>query len=162
MNPNLLSPENLRFILPLAVGLGVGVIILLFFRSRKKSAELVPPTSSANMRSSQWVAQTQSLSNRRNSTRRDGAPVKVVVSSPAFKNGTNTGYVLDRSTGGLRIALQAGMAPGSTVQIRAHHAPESTPWVTAIVRNCHDTGEHYELGCEFDKTPPWNVLLLFG
>jgi len=120
------------------------------------------PQSNGNARSSQWIAQTQSLSNRRNSLRREGAPVKVVLSSPSFKSGTNSGYVLDRSTGGLRIALQAGMAPGSTVQVRAKHAPENTPWVTVIVRNCKDTGEHYELGCEFDKTPPWNVLLLFG
>ena len=85
-----------------------------------------------------------------------------MAASPAFKNGTNSGYVLDRSTGGLRVALQAGMAPGGSMQIRASHAPETTPWVTVIVRNCVDTGEHFEMGCEFDKTPPWNVLLLFG
>ena len=85
-----------------------------------------------------------------------------MATSPAFKNGTNPGYVLDRSTGGLKLALEAGMAPGSSMQIRANHAPETTPWVTVIVRNCTDTGEHFEMGCEFDKTPPWNVLLLFG
>jgi hypothetical protein len=30
------------------------------------------------------------------------------------------------------------------------------------VRNCRDAGQHFELGCEFERTPPWNVLLLFG
>ena len=80
--------------------------------------------------------------------------MKILATSPAFQNGTNPGYVLDRSTSGLRLALEAGMAPGSSMQIRAAHAPETTPWVTVIVRNCKDTGEHFELGCEFEKTPP--------
>jgi hypothetical protein len=162
MNPNLLTPQNLQFILPGAVGVGVGLLILFFLSRGRRPMPVPSAKSSSSVRSSQWVAQTQSLSERRTSVRREGAPVKIVLSSPAFKTGTNNGYVLDRSTGGLRIALEAGMAPGSTVQIRAHHAPENTPWVTVIVRSCKNTGEHYELGCEFDKTPPWNVLLLFG
>ncbi len=31
-----------------------------------------------------------------------------------------------------------------------------------VVRSCRKNGEFYEIGCEFEKTPPWNVLLLFG
>lgn len=160
MNPYLPSPENLQIILTV-VGLAVGVVILLFFRSRKKSLELVIPRT-GNMRSSQWAVHTQSLSDRRTSTRRDGDPVKVLVSSPALKDGVNSGYVLDRSTGGLRIALKYGMELGSTLQIRANHAPDETPWITVLVRSCKNTGSYHVLGCEFDKTPPWNVLLLFG
>ena len=35
-------------------------------------------------------------------------------------------------------------------------------FVTVIVRSCRKNGDHYDAGCEFEKTPPWNVLLLFG
>jgi hypothetical protein len=86
----------------------------------------------------------------------------VLVTSPAFKGEVSTGYVLDRSTGGLRLALTTAVASGMTLQVRADNAPDNTPWVTVLVRNCRNAGQHYELGCEFDKTPPWNVLLLFG
>ena len=86
----------------------------------------------------------------------------MLVTSPALKNEVASGYVLDRSTGGLRLALTVAVASGITLQVRADNAPDNTPWVTVLVRNCRHAGQHYELGCEFDKTPPWNVLLLFG
>lgn len=113
-------------------------------------------------RSSEWDLPQSSYSERRGSARREGAPVKVVLSSPTFKNGVTNGYVIDRSKGGLRIALQTGFAPGGSIMVRATNAPDTIPWVTVIVRSCQLNGKHYELGCEFDKTPPWNVLLLFG
>ena len=163
MMQKLFSPENMPFSLPVLVALAVILVAFLLFRGkRKKSRMPVLVLAKAVSKSSSWVTELPSLSDRRTSLRREGAPVKILVTSPAFEDGTNAGYVLDRSTGGLKLALQAGMAPGSSMQIRASHAPETTPWVTVIVRNCTDTGEHYEMGCEFEKTPPWNVLLLFG
>ena len=66
------------------------------------------------------------------------------------------------STGGLKIISQAAVAPGSTLQVRAVDAPDTIGFVTLIVRSCRKNDEHYEIGCEFEKTPPWNVLLLFG
>lgn len=104
----------------------------------------------------------ESHANRRSSVRREGSPVKVLLSSPAFEKGTETGYVVDRSTGGVRVVMTSQMVAGTTMQIRAQNAPESTPWVTVIVRNCKHNGQHFEVGCEFERTPPWNVLLLFG
>jgi len=160
MIAKLFSPDNMPFSLPVLVALAVILLVFLLFRGQRRRS-IVPTMAKGGSRSS-WVSETPSLSDRRTSIRREGTPVKIMATSPAFKNGTNPGYILDRSTGGLKLALEAGMAPGSSMQIRANHAPETTPWVTAIVRNCTDTGEHFEMGCEFEKTPPWNVLLLFG
>ena len=161
MLQKLFSPESLPISLPILVALAVILVIFLLFRGQRKKTE-VPALAKSGRKASPWMTEEQSLSDRRTSLRREGTPVKISATSPAFKNGTNSGYVLDRSTGGLKLALQAGMAPGSSMQLRAEHAPEATPWVTVIVRNCTDTGEHFEMGCEFEKTPPWNVLLLFG
>lgn len=146
--------------LPLAVGAGVGVVVLLLLavRSRRPATDDAPATTGSD----QWRAAEMSYSDRRTSVRRDGAPIKVVVSSPAFQSGQDCGYVLDRSTGGLRIALGTAVAAGTSLMVRATHAPDSAPWVTVMVRSCKLTGQHHELGCEFEKTPPWNVLLLFG
>ena len=158
----LFPPEFQPYLLPTAVGLGVGLILILLFSVRGRKPR-TPATPAAGMRSSQWTAPMSSVANRRTSTRREGGnPVKVVLASPAFKSGTLTGYVLDRSTGGMRVACGTGMPVGTSVQVRAAHAPDETPWVTIIVRSCKANGKVYEMGCEFDKTPPWNVLLLFG
>jgi hypothetical protein len=85
-----------------------------------------------------------------------------MLSSPTFRNGVNDGFVVDRSTGGLRILMQAVIAPGTTLQVKAVNAPDTIGFVTVIVRSCRKNGDHFEVGCEFEKTPPWNVLLLFG
>lgn len=161
MISKLFSPENMPFSLPLLVALAVILAVFLLFRGKRKNSG-PPNLTKKTSKSSSWMTQQDALSDRRTSVRREGTPIKILVTSPAFENGTNPGYVLDRSMGGLKLALQSGMTPGSSMQIRANHAPETTPWVTVIVRSCVDTGEHYEMGCEFEKTPPWNVLLLFG
>jgi len=151
--------QNYLVYAPIAVGAGVGIIVLVVLSTRKRSTGFNPPVPAP---SATGVEDENSFSNRRNNHRREGKPVKIQVSSPAFRNKTDCGYVLDRSTSGLRIALPGAVTPGSTMQVRAENAPDTVPWVTVVVRNCRNAGRHFELGCEFDQTPPWNVLLLFG
>jgi hypothetical protein len=86
----------------------------------------------------------------------------VLLLSPSFRNSLDSGFVLDRSTGGLRILTQTSMAAGSSLQVKAANAPDTIGFVTVIVRSCRKNGNHFEIGCEFVRTPPWNVLLLFG
>jgi hypothetical protein len=158
--------------LPFVVGGAVAVLVLtvLFFlnRNRRASAldleKLALNSTSAltEEKALHWAPPEQSYGDRREAVRRDGPPVRVLVASPNFRNGVNDGFVLDRSTGGLRLAMSSGMAPGSTMQVRAANAPDTIGFVTIIVRSCRKNGDFFELGCEFEKTPPWNVLLLFG
>jgi hypothetical protein len=157
---------------PVAIGGAVAVLVLLGLLVRYRlrrglDAELLatslPNAATANdEKALSWAPPEQSYADRRGAVRREGAPVRVVLSSPSFRNGVNDGYVVDRSTGGLRIVMQAMIAPGSTLQVRAVNAPDTVGFVTVIVRSCRKNGDHNEVGCEFEKTPPWNVLLLFG
>jgi hypothetical protein len=160
MMPPLLFAMNLSLYIPIAVGVLVclAVVGFLTFRRRDRSFPAPPPVATTK----DWETSDSSFADRRSNLRREGPAVKILVTSPSFKNTVEGGYVLDRSTGGMRIALNMAMTPGSTMQVRANNAPDSTPWVTIIVRNCRNAGQHYELGVEFDQTPPWNVLLLFG
>jgi hypothetical protein len=159
--------------LPVATGGVVAVLVLtalavMGLRRRKPtgldaSALPVPAASPPlDEKALNWAPPEQSYADRRGSSRREGAPVRVLLSSATFRNGVTDGFVLDRSTGGLRIAMPTAIAPGSTMQVRAVNAPDTIGFVTVIIRSCRKNGDFYEIGCEFDKTPPWNVLLLFG
>jgi hypothetical protein len=159
--------------LPVAVGGGVAVLVLTFLalnsllRRRKPEPFTLPEAAGANGKpptenALNWAPPEQSYADRRGAVRRDGPPVRVVLSSPTFRNGVTDGFVTDRSTGGLRIAMQTAVAPGSSLQVRAVNAPDTVGFVTVIIRSCRKNGDHFEVGCEFEKTPPWNVLLLFG
>lgn len=157
--------------LPVAVGGGVALVVLLVLalgsvlRRRPpldadRVARAAGPVSADA--ASNWDPAVQSYADRRGAVRREGQPVRVVLAAGAFRNGACDGYVIDRSTGGLKIAAPTAVAPGTTMQVRAVGAPEGVEFVTVIVRSCRKTDEHFEIGCEFEKTPPWSVLLLFG
>lgn len=159
--------------LPFAVGGVVAVSVLLFlglnaaFRRRALDPEkLATAGANANALTGEkalsWEPAGQSYADRRGAVRREGQPVRVMLASNTFRSGACDGYVIDRSTGGLKIASPAAVAPGSTLQVRAADAPDTIGFVTLLVRSCRNSDGHFELGCEFEKTPPWNVLLLFG
>jgi PilZ domain len=152
---DLFAFEVVRVVLPSLILLATVLMVVLLVINKRRAMK--PPK---HKKQPGDLADTSS--DRRNSLRRDGPPVEVTVQSAAFKGGSAGGYVLDRSTGGLKLALSAGLTAGSTLQVKAKHAPDTTPWVTVLVRSCRENTDHYELGCEFEKTPPWNVLLLFG
>jgi hypothetical protein len=164
--------------LPITVGGAVAFAVLVFLalnamlsRRRPEPTPLSPARLAAAAAKSgapptekalNWDPPEQSYADRRGAVRREGQPVRVVLGSPTFRNGVCDGYVLDRSTGGLRIAVQTAIAPGTPVQVRAADAPDTVEFVTIIIRSCRKNDDYYELGCEFEKTPPWNILLLFG
>ncbi len=157
MNFSTLLSDSLPYLLPALIVLATALMVTLLVVSRRNKGLRLPKIKSSEA----GLAVGGTSSNRRNSLRRDGT-VEVVVQSPAFTGGEAPAYVVDRSTGGLRLALATGLAAGIALQVRAKHAPDTTPWVTVLVRSCRPTEDHFELGCEFEKTPPWNVLLLFG
>jgi hypothetical protein len=147
---------------PYAVGSAVGgVVLLLMLRKKSQRKDSLNPDDLLKAADSTEIGD-EGFSDRRGAVRREGAPTRVIVSSPAFKAKLESGWVLDRSTGGLRLALNRAVPPGSGLQVRAENAPDTIPWVNVLVRSCKNTGEHYEVGCAFETTPPWNVLLLFG
>lgn len=157
--------------LPIAVGGFVAFLVLTFLcvntalrRRNLDPNKLATANASAvtGEKALSWEPVGQSYADRRGAVRREGQPVRVALAATTFRNGVADGYVIDRSTGGLKVAIQVAVAPGTTMQIRAVDAPDTVGFVTLLVRSCRKTDDHYELGCEFEKTPPWNVLLLFG
>jgi hypothetical protein len=98
---------------------------------------------------------------RRAAVRRSGNVVEV-----SLWDGSNTpqirGLIQDRSTGGLRLLVDEPIEPGAVLKVRPRLAPITTPWTTVIIRDCQFDGGMWELRVQFQQTPPYNVLLLFG
>ncbi|HEY2783393.1 MAG TPA: PilZ domain-containing protein [Fimbriiglobus sp.] len=163
--PFALSWTNFEIYLPVLVGGVVAIVVLTVafvrWKNRVRSEPHRPPVP-VRPEEDAWDHLEKSYADQRTSVRRDGRPVPVKLTSPTFRNGMKAGYVVDRSTGGLRIMTESVLAPGSSLQVKADNAPADTAWVTVVVRSCKPGSHGYELGCEFEITPPWNVLLLFG
>jgi len=99
---------------------------------------------------------------RRSALRRAGNVVPILVSDAEARSTPTNGWVIDRSTGGLKLVVGESVVPGTILSVRTSNAPQTIPWVQLEVKNCRQTGKEYELGCQFVRTPPWSVLLLFG
>ena len=103
-----------------------------------------------------------SVTERRSTTRRKGNPVEVLITDAEAEAEPWRGWVVDRSMGGLCLLLHDEVASGSTLGIKPRSAPPATPWVQLEVRSCKKERAGYQVGCQFVRTPPWAVLLLFG
>ncbi len=98
--------------------------------------------------------------------RRQGNPVEVHVAFPVDqKKEPQFGSVLDRSMGGMRLAMFHEVEVGTVVSVRPIHVDDIVPWVELEIRSCRLSEEmpgRYEVGCQYVKSPPYSIQLLFG
>jgi hypothetical protein len=99
---------------------------------------------------------------KRNSLRRDGNPTKIHVALPGDTSNPVSGYVLDRSLGGLRMSLDKEFDPGMVLTVRPAAALEMTPWYDVEVLRCQNIEQTWHLSCRFLHSPPYSILMLFG
>jgi PilZ domain len=103
-----------------------------------------------------------SASEKRVALRRTGQPTRVTIYTDAEEDKRYEAWVVDRSVGGLCLVVQHPFPEGTILNVRANHAPPQVPYVKVEVKRSQSSGDGYELGCQFLKTPTWNILLLFG
>ncbi len=121
-----------------------------------------PPKQEPRNAADVWLPTATKPNERRRTLRRGGVPTAIHMVDPQDPKKILEGFVLDRSSGGLRIAVEKPYPTGSAVQIRPTNAHAQSPWVTVIVRNCKETGDYFEIGCQFQEKLPWHILLMFG
>lgn len=154
----------------LVLALGSGAVVLILFAILRRTPRRAPVVSTNNNGSanimpydgSGWLPPTPRSDERRRSTRRGGLPSSILLVEPKNRKRSMEGFVLDRSNGGLRVALEKPYPIGLNLEVRPINAPEETPWIPVIVRNCREVGDYFEVGCQFDQELPWHLLLMFG
>jgi hypothetical protein len=150
------------------LALAAFLAVLLFFvvMGRRKSIHMQAMSGSnseAGMTpATNWNNTFKRLDEKRRSVRRGGVPTPLWVMDPLQPKRPVDAYVLDRSSGGVRIAIQKPLSVGVNMQVRPQNATQDTPWIPVMIRSCKEVGDYYEIGCQFDKELPWNLLLLFG
>jgi hypothetical protein len=151
----------------LAVGCGLLVVLTFLFLGRRGRMQfpgpMVMPNSPAG--SPDWDSSPSPRNDeRRRSIRRGGLPTPILVLDPKAgrKSKATEAYVLDRSTGGLRLALENPVNVGSTLLAKPGNAPDGFEWVKVVVRNCREVGDYFEVGCQFETELELNRLLMFG
>jgi hypothetical protein len=98
-------------------------------------------------------------------SRRQGNPVQVHVAAEGAKEEPGVASVLDRSVGGIRLATFHEVQAGTVLSIRPINADAMVPWVEVEVRSCTVSKEmpgQFEVGCQYVKSPPYSIQLLFG
>jgi hypothetical protein len=142
----------------IAIGIGGMVLGIIFLVSRLTRSRWSPPTTAAT----DSLAQATSLE-QRSAHRRRGNPVGVYLTDADGHGEPIRAVVVNRSTGGLGLEIDRPLDVGLVVSVRVISAPVTVPWVQVQVRNCRQIEDFaWEVGCQFMKTPPWSVMLLFG
>ena len=99
---------------------------------------------------------------RRQSFRRKGSTVTVLIAEQHQTGGTKQGWVLDRSVGGLGLFSEKPKEVGTLLRVRPENGPTTTPFIEVEVKSCTPFEDGWKLNCAFVQTPPYSVLLLFG
>jgi len=157
---------HLEYWAPLASGVLAALLVLIVARliyRRRRLIHFSPPASPRGRASPEADPFIHgSAMERRKALRRGGNPVSVLLTEAEQKGKPLDGWVVDRSTGGLCLSVPNAIEPGTILGVRTSDAPQSVPWVQLEVKNCREADIGWELGCQFVRTPPWSVLLLFG
>jgi hypothetical protein len=99
---------------------------------------------------------------KRTALRRGGDPVPVQITANPDGSAPSEAMVLDRSRGGMLLAVSEETPRGAIRYVLPPHAPADLEWVGLEVRHCRFRDGKWLLGCKFTKELTWNVLLMFG
>ena len=158
-----------------APAIGVCVCGLIFFISLRLSRKPppVPPTPlqilieelAADSKTKQIPEGIPegTLLGRRQAERRTDNCITVQISDFEARAEPFTGYVLDRSSGGLGLAVSELVEVGDVLSVRAVMPGANPPWVQVRVIYRNPLGATFaRVGCQFVTPPSWSVLLFFG
>ncbi|MBI3412100.1 MAG: hypothetical protein HY040_27530 [Planctomycetes bacterium] len=149
----------LEYWAPLFIGMvvGAGAIMLGRLMSTRRASARTP----ADLSSVNDLVQCRPPEQRQ-TLRRDGNPTEVYLAPPGYKDRPSRGWIVDRSLGGIGLMVNDEVKIGTVLSILPVKAPEMTHWVDIEVKSCRPTSEGWEIGCQFVKTPPFSILLMFG
>jgi hypothetical protein len=156
------------------------LLILLEQRNRERANAGLPPQQPTEAELDQMLAKLPAVkvtqpvelpedrefkvkggAEQRAGRRRWGNPTEVRLITELSEEPIH-GIVLNRSTGGLGIYVDAEIPAGTLVTIRAVEAPSHVRSVFAEVRHCRKVANGFAVGCKFRTEISWGIRVWFG
>lgn len=154
-----MTSPPMELVLPIVAGLGVCGLLFTIAKICNWPGDKSPECADGEPLA---ALVTQKPQHERKWSRREGNPVEVQISLSTKKSKVRSGYVIDRSPGGLGIFTHEPYVEGAALAVKPILADDLAPWIDVEVRACNPTSDGFEIGCKFIRTPPWSVLMLFG
>jgi hypothetical protein len=141
-----------------------GMFLALFARRHriKPTLPAIPPDRESPVpeTSEHWEPMGPDPRGRRKAYRRSGN--HTLVHLIGLSDTPVPAWVLNRSSGGLGLALDRPVAVGRSLLVLPIEAPSGTPPVEILVRWCNRRTGGHEVGCQFTARLSPRLLLLFG
>jgi hypothetical protein len=159
-------PRDLNFsdwAVPASFLIGALLVLAILVWGRARFGKRPPPPATPTADPYQADPFTHgSASDKRRALRRRGSSVTVMISDAAGTAPPWQGIVANRSVGGLQLEIDRSVPVGAVLSVRPAQAPSIVPWIQVEIRHCQKTGTTWQVGCQFLRTPPANILWLFG
>jgi hypothetical protein len=101
------------------------------------------------------------FSERRQSPRRWGDPIQVLIWDDNMVHEPARGWIVNRSIGGLGLSAVQPVLEGALLSVRVSIAPQTVPWTHLQVKSCIPSAGRWILGCQFVEPPPQEIRLMF-
>lgn len=129
---------------------------------RQHSEELTQQLTQIRQKAAPTQIRPLTTAERRAAPRRKGNPISVHITNGSPNSDALEGWVMDRSSGGLRLLVDEVMLPGALLHIRPVKALPHFPWIQVRVKNCFPERKSWSLGCQFLHKLSWDDLQHFG
>jgi hypothetical protein len=126
------------------------------FTEPAPAAPLAPPERLAEPPSA------DPLGEKRSAVRQNGSLLPVLITSSDSAPKPFEGWVLDRSAGGLRLAVMRVISTGTLLSVRPPRAGSTFPWIKVEVRSSTQDNGMTNLGCRFVYQPALEHRRQFG
>jgi hypothetical protein len=103
-----------------------------------------------------------SQKDRRATTRRQGNVVPVTLTGPQGREHSLSGWVMNRSGGGLCLLVDEEVSPGTVLTVTPHLGLTAFEWIQVEVKSCRPERKSWLLGCQFIEKLSWDDLRPFG
>ncbi len=99
---------------------------------------------------------------RRATPRRQGNVVSVTLTGPQSREHSLSGWVMNRSGGGLCLLVDEEVSPGTVLTVTPHLGLTTFEWIQVEVKSCRPERKSWLLGCQFIEKLSWDDLRPFG
>lgn len=149
----------------IGVGVAIAIVVIAMVLSRTRRPDVMKLTQSPLPAASSPPDRDPfiqgSATDKRQTPRRTGNPVRVLITEIGRSSSPREAWVADRSLGGLCLRTREAILEGTKLRVCAADS-SSKARVEVKVRSCNKGQSGWMVGCQFVVAPAADILWEFG